>query len=162
MKRYSLIILAISFLYSCSTTGEKENNTSNDVTENHDHLHGGSSDITKELMAIHDSIMPAMGKLMSLKREVSDDIKITDSLMAVKSSDVLKKRKKEALNLNTQLEKADHEMINWMHQYKADTLAKLNKEQADVYIADQKQKIETVRDLMQRSISDAQLFIQKK
>jgi len=103
-----------------------------------------------------------MGKLMSLKREVSDDIKITDSLMAVKSSDVLKKRKKEALNLNTQLEKADHEMMNWMHQYKADTLAKLNKEQADVYIADQKQKIETVRNLMQKSISDAQLFIQKK
>lgn len=164
MKIYSLIFLAISFLFSCNETSKKESNNVNEVTENHDHLHPNtdSSDITKELMAIHDSIMPAMGKLMNLKRKVTDEIKTTDSLMAIKSSDVLKKRKEEALNLNMQLEKADHEMMNWMHQYKADTIAKLDKEKAEAYIADQKQKIETVKDLMQKSISDAQFFIQKK
>ena len=52
-------------------------------------------------------------------------------------------------------------MMNWMHQYKADSLAKLEEEKARAYIADQTVKITAVRDLMKKSISDAQLFLQK-
>lgn len=53
-------------------------------------------------------------------------------------------------------------MMNWMHQYKADTLDKLGEEQAKAYLADQKQKIEIVRGLMVKSINDARALIEKK
>lgn len=161
MKKYFLAAIPALFLLSCNTNKEKENA---EETENHAHMHEEHkpNELTKGIMATHDSIMPAMGTLMDLKKKISVEIKNTDSLIVVKSSDLLKKRKEKALFLHAQLEKADKEMMNWMHQYKADTLDKLDKEQAIAYISDQKQKIETVRDLTRKSISDAELFIEKK
>ena len=48
-----------------------------------------------------------------------------------------------------------------MHQYKADTLEKLGDSEATAYIADQKLKIETVRNQMNKSIADARAFLDK-
>ena len=112
-------------------------------------------------MAIHDSIMPAMETLMSLEKQLTREMKITDSLLAIKSVSILKDKKNQIANLHSQLEKADKEMMNWMHQYKTDSLAKLEEEKAQAYIADQTVKITAVRDLMKKSISDAKLFLQK-
>ena len=161
MKKYFLAAFSALFLLGCNASKEKENT---EESENHTHIHDEHkpNELTKGIMATHDSIMPAMGTLMDLKEKISVEMKNTDSLITVKSSDLLKKRKEKALFLHAQLEKADKEMMNWMHQYKADTLDKLDKEQATAYIADQKQKIEAVRDLTRKSISDAEIFIHEK
>jgi hypothetical protein len=157
-------IIVLFILASCNSekgqTSDADTATAHTHAE-HDAHHGGDPRIT-EVMAIHDSIMPAMSALMDLKQKISNALKTTDSLLAVKSSAVLQERKEKAFALHTQLDKADKEMMNWMHQYKADTLAKLDEEQAKAYIADQKLKIETVRDRMSKSISDARAFIEKK
>ncbi|WP_221394497.1 hypothetical protein [Dyadobacter sp. NIV53] len=161
MKKYVLATFLALFLLSCNTNKERENT---EETINHAHLHEEQkpNELNKGIMAIHDSIMPAMGSLMDLQKKISVEIKNMDSLLAVKSSDILKERKEKALLLHTQLEKADQEMMNWMHQYKADTLNKMDKEHVAAYITDQTQKIEAVRDLTHKSISEAQIFIQKK
>ena len=123
--------------------------------------HHISDDRTKELMAIHDSIMPATETIMKLKSQISAEINKADSLLALKPDKALKTRKAKALEINALLKLADDEMMDWMHQYRADSLEKLDDEQATVYITDQKQKIDAVRNLMKRSIRDAELFIQK-
>jgi hypothetical protein len=158
-------VLALFMLAGCNS--ENKNSTHTDTTNTHDHsVHDHGSHATgdpqvAEVMAIHDSIMPQMSVIMDLKQKITASLKTTDSLLAVKSTDVLKKQKEAAFALHIQLDKADREMMTWMHQYKADTLEKLGEEDANAYVADQKQKIEVVRNQMNKSIADARAFIDK-
>lgn len=153
-------ILALFILAGCNSENKDSSHT--DTTNAHDHgSHAAGDPRVAEVMAIHDSIMPQMGAIMDLKQKITANLKTTDSLLVVKSTDVLKKRKEEAFTLHIQLDKADKEMMNWMHQYKADTLEKLGDSEATAYIADQKQKIETVRNQMNKGIADARAFLDK-
>ena len=159
MKILILTMLTMLSMLACNAKKEESDKTEDQHV--HSNGHAGSDHRTKDLMAIHDSLMPAMETLMSLEKQLSREMKVTDSLLAIKSVSTLKDKKGEIANLHSQLEKADKEMMNWMHQYKADSLAKLEEEKAQAYIADQTVKITAVRDLMKKSISDAQLFLQK-
>ena len=163
MKILLINILALLVLAGCNS--ENKNSSHTDTTNTHDHNDHGSHALgdprVAEVMSIHDSIMPQMSAIMDLKQKITANLKTTDSLLAVKSTDALKKRKEEVLALHIKLDKADKEMMNWMHQYKADTLEKLGKEEATAYIADQKQKIEAVRNQMNKSITDARAFLDK-
>lgn len=154
MKKYLLIVLTISSLYSCNKTDETK--------EGHHHdAQTPLNEQTEAMLAIHDSIMPHMDKLMDLKKQLKNDVEITDSLLALKSTETLKTRKEEALKITSQLDSTDKAMMNWMHEFKFDTLEKLDKTQAASYVADQKKKIESVREQMNKSLSDANLFIEK-
>ena len=155
MKKYLLIALTVCSLYACTK------NTEN--TESHDHhtTGNGLNDKTQEVLAIHDSIMPNMDKLMELKKQLKTEVKITDSLLALKPVNTFKTYKNEALKITAELDSADHAMMGWMHGFKMDSLKKLDKSQAEAYVADQKKKIEEVRDLMNKSIMDASEFIEK-
>lgn len=163
MKILILTILALLILAGCNS--ENKDSSHSDTTKTHEHSGHGShvagDPRVAEVMAIHDSIMPQMSAIMDLKQKITASLKTTDSLLTVKSTDVLKKRKEEAFALHIQLENADKEMMNWMHQYQADTLEKLGDEKATEYIADQKQKIVTVREKMNKSIREARAFIDK-
>jgi hypothetical protein len=158
-KRHFLAILTVLTIWSCNTESKKSDGDEND---HHTTANTAADPRVSELMAIHDSIMPAMGTIMNLKQSVSADILITDSLIAVRSTDALKKQKALALDIQIRLDEADRAMMDWMHQYKGDTLKKLDSAQATAYISDQKQKIVAVRDLMQKSIADAKLYVSKK
>ena len=166
MKICMLNILVLFLLAGCNS--QQKEASENDSTTQNTHAHAGHNSHemgdprVKGVMAIHDSIMPYMSAIVDLKQKITSDLKTTDRLLAVKTTDALKRRKEEAFAMHIQLDKADKEMMNWMHQYKADTLEKLGEEQATVYIADQKQKIESVRDLMKKSITEAKAFIEKK
>ncbi|WP_159466725.1 viral A-type inclusion protein [Dyadobacter sp. 3J3] len=154
MKKYLIIALTITSLYSC--------NKANETKEGHHHdMEVPLNDQTQAMLAIHDSIMPHMDKLMDLKKQLKNDMKSTDSLLALKSTEALKLRKEEALKLTSQLDSTDKAMMNWMHEFKFDTLEKLDKTQAASYVADQKKKIECVREKMNKSLSDANQFIGK-
>jgi len=159
MKSQIIFILAILCLLACNTKNKESSEMENHSAHSSEHI---ADDRTKELMAIHDSLMLSMDKLMNLRNQISVEIKKNDSLIAIKPNASLTGRKENAVQIRTQLEKADEEMMNWMHQYKADSLDKLGKEKAIAYVADQKQKIISVKNLMQKSIGDAQLFIQNK
>ncbi|MCE7041995.1 hypothetical protein [Dyadobacter sp. CY312] len=165
MKILILNILALLILAGCNSENKDSSHSDSTTMQDpngHDHgSHAAGDPRVAEVMAIHDSIMPQMGAIMDLKQKITANLKTTDSLLVVKSTDVLKKRKEEAFTLHIQLDKADKEMMNWMHQYKADTLEKLGDSEATAYIADQKLKIETVRNQMNKGIADARAFLDK-
>ena len=158
MKKYLLAALTIAFLHGCNSANEKKNGHEEHAHHDMDHP---VSDETQQLLAIHDSIMPHMDKIMDYKKQISLDLKKTDSLIAIKSSDILKTRKEEAKKLHAELDSADKAMMGWMHEFKFDTLKSLDKLQAEAYVADQKLKIENVKVLMNKSLSDASQFIDK-
>lgn len=153
MKKQIIILLFTASLTACN-----HNENSSTTTDHADHSHH-MDDRTTQMMAIHDSLMPAMGKLMELKKQIDTDMKQTDSLLAIKPDVTLKERRKHALDLNLQLENADQQMMDWMHQYKGDTLQKLDHQAATQYISDQTRKIMQVREVMIKSMSDAQYFL---
>lgn len=148
-----LSAIGIAVLLSACSSEQKQ--------ESHDHGSDGGDPRTKELLAVHDSIMPAMSTIMDLKAKISNDIKTTDSLLAVKSDAALKTRRTEAQSLLKSLEEADKSMMDWMHQYKHDTISKLDDAAATAYIADQKGRIDAVRDQMKKSIETAKAYTEK-
>jgi hypothetical protein len=158
-KRHFLALLTALIVWSCNTESQKKDG---DETSHHATSTTVADPRVSELMAIHDSIMPAMGTIMNLKKKVSANLFITDSLIAVQSTEALKKQRTDAQDLQTRLDEADRAMMGWMHQYKGDTLKKLDSAQAEAYIADQKQKIVTVRELMENIIAEATLYVQKQ
>lgn len=162
MNKYILILTISAFFTSCSTATKESTTDKVHSHDSHDHNHGDHGDPrTKELMAIHDSIMPAMETIMELKQKIALDITQTDSLLAKKTNPELKARKTAAVKLQKELEIADEEMMNWMHQYDADTLDKMDDTGAAAYIATQKSKIASVKELMAKSIHEAKLFLEK-
>lgn len=164
MKKYLIILTVAVLLNACNnpSSDKKEEHADHGV---HAHKEAGHADHqdprTKELMAIHDSIMPRMGTVMDLKQQLKLHVKTLDSLYLIKSDPVLKSQKARALALANQLESADQSMMGWMHQYKADTLQKLGEKQAADYIAAQKVKIVSVRDQTLAGIAGAEDFLRK-
>ena len=76
IKKYLLTILLGSFLLGCNAN---KDGGENGKIESHEHHHDEqSNDLTKELMAIHNSIMPATERLMDLKQKIAADIKVTE------------------------------------------------------------------------------------
>lgn len=115
----------------------------------------------KEVFVIHDEIMPQMGQLMEYKKTLSQEIMVIDSLLKIKAIDSLQKRKDQALSLSSLLEEADKGMMDWMHDYKGDSLKMLSSEDALKAMDAEKTKISTVRDKMKESMEKAAQFLKK-
>ncbi len=146
MKIQSLLIAVAISIASCQTQEQKQIDT-----------------LEKEVMMIHDAVMPKMGELVALQSTLTKHIAYTDSLLKITPSDTsLQNTLKQSNMLATDLKKADDGMMNWMHQYKGDSLKKLPPKEAIQALTNEKIKIEQVSDDMLKSIEDAQQLLKKQ
>ena len=161
MKKLLILVLISTTLLNCNTKKEKADQ---DIPEYNplstEHVMGDVR--TAEIMAIHDSIMPKMEHIMRLKSEIKSEIGQMDSLLTKNKNAEASALRSKAMVLASILEKADKDMMGWMHQYKGDTLAKLNAEEANNYIRIQTEKIQTVKQSMLGAITEAELFLSDK
>lgn len=102
-----------------------------------------------------------MGQLMEYKKTLSYEITTLDSLLKIKANDSLQKRKDEALALSSTLQEADKGMMDWMHDYKGDSLKTLSGEEALKAMDTEKTKISAVRDKMKEGMEKAAQFLKK-
>jgi len=114
------------------------------------------ADLEKQVLAVHDSVMPAMSELMTLKKEVTQRLAELDGQSP---SVAISQRKAQGQAVSAALTLADKAMMNWMHQYNGDTLATLNEEQAMVYLKAQRQKVNAMSQRMRQSITNAQDYL---
>jgi hypothetical protein len=115
-------MLFFIFLISCNTGQKDEIN----------HL-------KEEVIGLHDEVMPYMGELKSLKKEVE-----TKSKNLFDEDSVANQSKIEELDLLAkQLDSAFEGMFVWMRQYKSPE-ADMEMEAAKVYLLEQKEKVELV------------------
>ncbi len=114
--------------------------------------------LKNEIFAVHDEVMPKMSKLLELKEAVSQDISKTDSLLKIKPSPNLEKRKAEGLAISEALDDADRNMMDWMHRFNGDSLKTLSPAEAKDYLDTEKLKINAVRDKMLDGIARAEKF----
>ena len=118
--------------------------------------------LEKEVMMIHDAVMPKMGELVSLESAISKRIALLDSITQSNPTDTSSQSSlKKALQLSSQLKKADDGMMDWMHRYKGDSLKKLAPEEAIKALTHEKINIEQVSDDMLKSIEEARRFLKQ-
>ncbi|WP_031530266.1 hypothetical protein [Dyadobacter crusticola] len=155
MKTHLILIITGLAITACNSNQETENHTAHHDTSHAGHGHPKA----KQLMELHDSMMPKMGEMMSVKKTLTSIVNEIESLNASSPSRELQKQKAEAQSLIAQLDEADKSMMGWMHQYKADTLENLDAAQQDTYIGDQTAKMEVVNSQMRDAISRSEDFI---
>lgn len=108
------------------------------------------AELEKQILAVHDSMMPQMSELLQFQKDVAAKVAESDGLA-----------KEKGLQISQQLKNADDAMMDWMHQYKGDTLLHLGQEEALAYLKDQQEKVQAMRDLMRKSLTDAENYLRK-
>ena len=142
------VVFSLLFFSSCQTTGQGD----------------AVKTAEAEVFKIHDEVMPRIDDVMKLRKQLSQRIAATDSTLAGGKntpSESLRtdEDKEQALRLNRRLAQADSLMMDWMSNYKGDTLAMLKPEQAIQYLEAEKQKITDVQQKITSSIADAKQFL---
>lgn len=108
------------------------------------HHHGSSDDpLFKEVMAIHDEVMPKMSTMHKYKKELK---KLRESNPAADNA---------ILQRIALLETADEGMMSWMADFKVPE----DKTAAKSYLEAEKNKIQQVSDDMYRSMDEAKKLI---
>lgn len=103
-----------------------------------------------EVMDAHDRTMADYGKIRPLTKNLLElEVVQTDSII-----------KKELIDASLALEKADDDMMNWMHNYKAPEDF-LPFEEKKAYYLDEKAKIEGIEKQTNRAMDRANLIIEK-
>lgn len=118
------------------------------------------ADLEKEVLGIHDEVMPKMGEIMALKKGLSQRIAKLDSMQQEgASSTTLAQERQQALDLSSRLSRADSLMMGWMYEYKGDSAKALPAGQALEYFRLEKEKMVTVQEVTTTSIQEAREFL---
>ena len=130
------MILFAFFLFSCN----------NDKKE--------QDQFYKEVMDIHDEVMPQMYPL----RKLVKDLKVQADLVLIDSIEVDSVRLDLIKEAAVKATKANESMMDWMHQFKQIKEGTPHKEVIK-YLLDQKQKISKVREDMLTAKKEAEKYI---
>ena len=115
-----------------------------------------------DVFAVHDEVMPKIGDIMKLKKQLTQRIASFDSLKATGSAAATLRsdeEREQAMRLRQDLTIADSLMMGWMSNYNGDTLAKLSSDEAMSYLATQKDQINDVKTKVNSSIEQARQFL---
>jgi len=143
MKRISLILImgpAIA-MFSCQNLEQKENNSA--INKEVSSQSEQENILYKEVMAIHDEVMPLMGDLMAMNKK----IKSQDSTS------------QEATELSIYLEEANESMMNWMRKFNPN-IENMTHEETMNYLEEEKKKIMQVREKMLSGHDKASAFLE--
>ena len=106
-----------------------------------------------EVMAVHDEIMPGMGTLMNLKKQLKEKAAAMDSAQSIDQEQLV------SIQVSIeQLEEADEAMMQWMRTYK-DPADSVNENEAIAYLELKEQEIHEVKEKMQESEAAAKALL---
>ena len=113
-----------------------------------------------EVMAVHDSLMMDMGKLSNSKEKLSLILTKLDSIKTSQSSLDTSNLKTIIFDAKLSLTKADDAMRDWMNGFNSDYTNK-SEQEVEVYLKNQKTKIEEVKTLFKNSLFTSDSIITK-
>lgn len=156
----AITILAGMSLLACPSKPSSEANTHTvDSTAQTVLKPQSVADLEKQVLTVHDSVMPAMSDLMKLKKEVAQQLSELDKQTA---SANVRERVAQGQAIKAALDQADRSMMDWMHHYNGDTLASLDEQQALTYLKAEQQRVNAMSQLMRKSITDAQTYLKSR
>lgn len=123
--------------------------------QSNDPNHIAQESLKDELMVVHDEVMPRMGEIHKLKKQLK---KLSSkSIEGTDNSDL-----EEIRNAIKDLEKADDGMMEWMASFKSPSKLRGEKSHDEImnYLKDEKIKIEQVKVDMTKSIEQATKLVE--
>lgn len=128
--------------------------------EHSDHEHdAGSSEgdspnqaLYNQAMDVHDEVMPKMGDIYKLKKDLQEQIASTPDMV------VERKQQLEAIISN--LDSANNAMMDWMHKFNP-LPDSVDQEKAREYLESEIEHVKKVKELMLESIEKAQSEVNK-
>ena len=103
------------------------------------------------VMAGHDEIMPKMGDIMKYKKQLKEKISLLTKESIEANADNIAKLNKAIEDLDNSHE----EMMNWMHGFDRNFEGMVN-EEVIKYLNTQKEKIETVGEMTNSALKNAE------
>lgn len=109
----------------------------------------------KEIMAIHDEIMPKTGEIGYLYLAFREKVKTDSTISAI--------QKEELLNQADDLEKAEDEMMDWMNDYVPPHIMETSKSKTHItdYLLEQKKIILNIKDHTNSSLASGKKWKEK-
>ena len=129
MKRLSHIVMLLALglvLFSCSDKDKDQEKA-----------------LEKEVLDIHDEVMPKMRDIENLKKELTERQESLDSL-ADEQARLLEE-------LTTQLNESGESMMDWMRNYSRE-FKEMKHEEIMKYLEDQKEKVQEVKERVNNAI----------
>ena len=118
------------------------------------------AELEKEVLGIHDEVMPKMGEIMTLKKGLTQQLARLDRLQQEgASSTTLAQERQQALDLTGRLSRADSLMMGWMYEYKGDSAKALPTGAALEYFRLEKEKMVHVQETTTNSIRETREFL---
>lgn len=151
-QRGYVLGIALTFLFACepksatNATHSHSNHAQAETTSENPEV----AQLEKEVLAIHDEVMPKMDDLMRLKRKA----KVQLAKDSVSSS-----QKQPLQTLIQELEAADEAMMHWMRNYDHDLQGKLPEEKLN-YLQAEKVKITKVKQQMLQTLAKAEKTVE--
>lgn len=108
-----------------------------------------AQDLRKEIIEVHDEVMPLMGKLKSLEKKASTQ---AEDILQNDPSDTLAVQNLKALAYD--LSEAHEGMFVWMRQYESED-GERSEEELMQYLEVQMEKVKQVHDAIQSSLANA-------
>ena len=111
--------------------------------------------LKKEVIAIHDEVMPKMDELKKLKKDILQKSEELSADSVAMSGEI------EKLNaISADLDSAFEGMFVWMRQFKS-TYEEMTEDEIETYLLDQKIKVQKVNDEIKTSIEAAKTELEK-
>ena len=129
----SLSLFTVIFLVSC---GEKKKEAKDELYD--------------KIMAVHDEVMPKMGDIMKLKKQLQEKIDELSSETEIDSAKI-----DELEQAIADLENSHEEMMGWMRQFNNDFEGMVN-EEIMKYLDGQMDKIEKVGQVTNAALKNAE------
>jgi len=131
--RYIYLLFPILILLSCSSADEQE-----------------QTEMINKVMAVHDAVMPEMGKISKFKKQAQtqSEVLFSDSL---KAND---EQAMELENLAIELDAANESMMVWMRNFSKD-FEGMEHEEIIQYLEEKKAEIDEVKKGMEAVLDKA-------
>jgi hypothetical protein len=103
-----------------------------------------SEELQTKVLEMHDVLMPKTEQLVSLKSKLDSLSSGVDSV--------------QVNQLIGALDKADHSMMDWMHQFSIDSLGKMDVKNKVIYLQSQYQQLTELQKLTDSTLDAAQKY----
>jgi hypothetical protein len=136
MKSFLIAVLTgfILFGSSCSSSSEKQNIES----------------LREEVIAIHDEVMPKMGELKTLRKEIAAKANELDQADSIANTSEVRELK----GLAGRMDDAFEGMFVWMRQFNS-TYEGMKEDEIEAYLLDQREKVKVVNSDIRISLQEA-------
>ncbi|WP_157807051.1 hypothetical protein [Algoriphagus formosus] len=139
MTKYSYIftLLTVFLMYSCGTSLSDQN-----------------KELRDEVIAVHDEVMPQMGKLKNLEKQA---LNLAEELESNEEGDSLRVQELKALAYD--LNQAHEGMFVWMRQYEQEN-GERSPEEVKAYLEDQMVKVRKVNEDIKTALAKASSLLE--